>query len=292
MFNAELLLNAAVAGLLLGGFYAAVSVGLALSFGLLDIVNIAHPAFAILGGYGVYVLNTHYGVDPILSGLLFAPLFYGLGWCIYRIYYVCFEQRGQESMRGLVFFFGVLFLVEVGLLLTYGVDYRLAQASYIGASLNIGMLGISFRLLVPFVVGLLLALGLYLFLSRTYVGRMVMGVAQDSTAVRLMGANPVSIKSIAFGLSIATACVAGALMIIIGPIEPSLGREFIGRTFAVAVLGGLGSISGALIAALVLGLAESLTATFFGPSWTLAVLFGVLLLVLAVKPSGLMGRPS
>jgi branched-chain amino acid transport system permease protein len=143
---------------------------------------------------------------------------------------------------------------------------------------------------VPCVVGLLLTLALYLFLAKTFYGKAIMGVSQDSLALRLMGANPIQIKTIAFGLGMATASLAGALLIVIVPIEPSMGREYIGRVFAITVLGGMGSIGGTLAAALILGVAESLTSTFSGPSWALAVSFGILLLALAVRPSGLFGR--
>src|SRR3989442_553348 len=188
MFSWDLLANAVVAGMLLGGFYAAVSLGVSLTFGLLDIVNIAHPAFVILGAYAAYVMNSSYGLDPILTGVLLTPVFYGLGAGVYRIYYASFERRGEESLRGLVFFFGLLFIIEVGLSLKYGVDYRLVEAAYIGRAI------------------------------------------------------------------------------------------------------GLGSIGGTLVASIILGIAESLMATFFGPSWSLAVSFGILLLALAVRPAGLFGR--
>lgn len=290
MFSVELLLNAVVAGILLGGFYAAVSLGISVTFGLLDVANIAHPVFIIAGAYAAYAMNTAFGLDPILVGLLFTPIFYAVGAAVYRLYYASFERTGAQSLRGLVFFFGVLFIVEVSLLLVYGVDYRLVEAPYIGRSWPIGPIGIALRLFIPCVVGLALTLALYLFLSQTFYGRAIMGVSQDSLALRLMGADPVKIKTIAFGLGIATASLAGALLIIIAPVEPSIGREYIGRVFAITVLGGMGSIGGTLAAALILGVAESLTATFSGPSWALAVSFGVLLLALAVRPSGLFGR--
>jgi branched-chain amino acid transport system permease protein len=209
---------------------------------------------------------------------------------VYRIYYASFERKGEQSLRGLVFFFGILFIVEVALVLIYGVDYRLVEASYIGRSLPIGPVGIALRLFVPFIVGLILTLVLHLILSKTFYGRAIMAVSQDSLALRLMGADPIKIKTIAFGLGIATASLAGALLIIIAPVEPSIGREYIGRVFAITVLGGMGSIGGTLAAALILGVAESLTSTFSGPSWALAVSFGILLLALAVRPSGLFGR--
>jgi branched-chain amino acid transport system permease protein len=286
----DLLLNALAAGILLGGFYAAVSLGIAVAFGLLDIVNIAHPVFVMLGSYVAYIMNVRFGLDPILTGLLFTPAFYALGVLLYRIYYVSFERKGAESLRGLVFFFGVLFIVEVSLLLAFGVDYRMVEARYIGETFQIGPVGIAFRLLVPCVVGVALTGALYLFLARTFYGRAIQAVAQDSFALRLMGANPFRVKGIAFGLAIATAALAGALLIMIGPVEPAMNREYIGRVFAVAVLGGMGSIGGTLVAALIVGVAESLTSTFYGPSWGVAVSFGVLLLALAVRPSGLFGR--
>ena len=290
MFSWDLLANAVIAGVLLGGFYAAVSLGVSLTFGLLDVVNIAQPAFVILGAYAAYVMNSSLGLDPILTGLLFTPVFYGLGAGVYRIYYGSFERRGEESLRGLVFFFGVLFIIEVSLSLKYGVDYRLVEAAYIGKSINIGEIGIAFRLLVPFVVGVAMTVALSLFLSRTFYGRAIMGVSQDRLALRLMGANPVQIKTIAFGIGIATASLAGALLVTIAPVVPSTDRDYIGRVFAITVLGGMGSIAGTLVAAIILGVAESLMATFFGPSWSLAVSFGILLLALAVRPAGLFGR--
>jgi branched-chain amino acid transport system permease protein len=131
---------------------------------------------------------------------------------------------------------------------------------------------------------------LQLFLSRTFMGRAIMAVAQDQEALRLMAASPIRIKRIAFAISIATASLAGAFLIIIQPVEPSVGREYIGRVFAICVLGGLGSLPGTIIAAMLLGVAESFTATFYGPSWAPAVSFGILLLTLAFRPAGILGR--
>ena len=286
----DLFANAIVAGLLLGAFYAAVAVGLAITFGQLDIVNIAHPAFVIVGSYIAWIVNTRFGLDPVLVGVLASPLFFAVGALVYRVYYAAFERTGQESLSGLAFFFGVMFIVEVSLILVYGVDYRNVSASYIGQSLELGVVGLPLRLLVPFVVASLLTGGVWLYLSRTFTGRAILAVAQDRLALQLMGADPVRIKQFAFGLAIATTAIAGALLIIIGPVEPSLGRVYIGRAFAVVVLGGMGSIPGMVVAALLVGVVESLVNSFAGPSWAPAVSFGVLLLTLAVRPSGLFGR--
>ncbi|MBV9117327.1 MAG: branched-chain amino acid ABC transporter permease [Acetobacteraceae bacterium] len=286
----DLLGNALVSGLLLGGFYAAVTIGVSISFGMLDIVNIAHPAFIVLGSYGAWLLNDRWGIDPILASVLLLPVFYALGAAIYQVYHFSFERRGDQSLRGLAFFFGLLFITEVGLILAFGVDYRLVQAPYIGASLHLGVIELPLRLLVPCLVSLALIGLLQVFLSRSFTGRAVQAVAQDALALRLMAADPVRIKRIAFGLSIATASVAGAVLIVIQPVEPSVARDYIGRVFAICVLGGLGSFPGTVIAAMALGLVESLTATFYGPSWAPAVAFGFLLAALAVRPAGLFGR--
>jgi branched-chain amino acid transport system permease protein len=286
----DLLANAVIAGVLLGGFYAAVTLGVSISFGILDIVNIAHPAFIILGSYIAYIINSSFGIDPIVVSIIVLPVFYLLGAGVYQIYYQAFERYGQESLRGLSFFFGLLFVTEVLLILVFGVDYRYVEASYIGPSWHVGVMDFPLRMLVPCLTALAMFGVLQLFLSRTFMGRAIAAVAQDQLALRLMGASPMRIKRIAFGISIATTAVAGALLIIIQPVEPSVGREYIGRVFAICVLGGLGSLPGTVIGAMLLGIIESFTSTFYGPSWAPAVGFGVLLLTLAFRPSGLLGR--
>ena len=286
----ELFLNAVVAGILLGGFYAAVALGLSITFGQLDIVNIAHPAFVIVGSYTAFIINEHFGLDPLLIGVLFAPLFFMFGMGLYRFYYVSFERTGQESLSGLAFFFGIMFIIEVILILAYGVDYRLVEADYIGETIHFGFISIPYRMLVPFLAAAGMTGAVYLYLSKTFTGRAILAVAQDRLALQLMGADPVKIKQIALGIAIATTAIAGALLIIIGPVEPSVGRLYIGRVFAIVILGGMGSISGTIIAALMIGIVESIVATFYGPSWAPAVGFSILLLTLAFRPQGLFGR--
>ncbi len=290
MFSYDLLLNAVTAGLLLGGFYAAVTVGISISFGILDIVNIAHPAFIILGSYIAYYFNAQFGVDPILVSIVALPAFYALGAVIYQVYYLAFEKRGQDSLRGLAFFFGILFITEVALILVFGVDYRYVQAPYIDLSWHVGIVDLPLRMLVPCLASLLMLAVLQFFLTRTFTGRAIMAVAQDQLALQLMAADPIKIKRIAFAISIATASLAGAFLIVIQPVEPSVGRDYIGRVFAICVLGGLGSLPGTLLGAMLLGIVESFTATFYGPSWAPAVSFGLLLLTLAFRPAGLLGR--
>ena len=293
MFSFDLLLGAVVLGMLLGCFYAAVSIGLSVSFGLLDVPHVAHPAFLVLASYFVFLLNDRYEVDPLLAGLLITPLFFVFGLVAYRLYYETFEKRGSDAgVRGIAFFFGIAFIVEVLIILQFGVDQRSVTAPYIGKALRIGDLRIPNRQLVAFAVALGLTILLTLYLSRTFMGRAIRAVAQDQEALRLMGADPVRVKQWAFGIATAVLGIAGALLIIIAPVEPMLDRAYIGRTFCVVVMAGLGSMSGTLIAGIILGVAESIVLTMFGASWAPAISFAMLLGVLAVRPQGLLGRRS
>jgi len=290
VFSLELLLEAILFGILLGCFYAAVSIGLSVAFGLLDVPHIAHPAVMVLAAYCTFVLG-RYGLDPILAGLVLMPVFFLLGMAIYRFYYETFEKRGTEAgVRGLAFFFGLTLIIEVGLILVFGVDQRMVEAAYIGQSLKIGDMRIPMRMLVAFGVAVVLTTGLTLYLSRTFTGRAIKAVAQDEPALRLMGANPVRIKQWAFGIATAVTALAGAMLIIVGPVEPSLDRVYIGRTFAVVVLAGLGSMTGTVAAGLILGISESIVLMQFGASWAPLVAFGLLLIVLGIRPQGLFGR--
>ena len=290
MLPLDLLFEAVLFGILLGCFYAAVSMGLSVSFGLLDVPHVAHPAIMVFGSYCTYLLASM-GFDPIVAGVLLMPPFFVLGMLVYRFYYEAFEKRGSEAgVRGIAFFFGLALIIEVGLILGFGVDQRMVEAAYIGKSLRFGEIRIPMRTLVVFGVALAMTLVLTLYMSKTFTGRAIKAVAQDEPALRLMGANPVSIKQWAFGIATAVAALAGAMLIIIGPVEPNMDRVYIGRTFAVVVLAGLGSMTGTVAAGLILGISESIVLMMFGASWAPAVAFGLLLIVLGIRPQGLFGR--
>ena len=290
IFSFDLLFEALIFGVLLGCFYAAVSIGLSVAFGLLDVPHVAHPAVMVLGSYCTYVV-AGYGLDPIVAGVVLMPAFFLLGILIYRFYYETFEKRGTEAgVRGLAFFFGIAFIIEVGLILVFGVDQRTVYAPYIGSSLALGDYRIPYRMLVAFGVALVLTAALTVYLSKTFMGRAIKAVAQDEAALRLMGANPVRVKQWAFGIATGVTALAGAMLIIVGPVEPALDRLYIGRTFCIVVLAGLGSMTGTLGAGLILGISESIVLMMLGASWAPAVAFGLLLLVLGIRPQGLFGR--
>ena len=289
-FSFELLFEAILFGLLLGCFYAAVSLGLSVAFGLLDVPHVAHPALLVVGSYGAYMLGD-WGIDPLVAGFLLMPVFFLVGMLLYRFYYETFERRGNAAgVNGLAFFFGVAFIIEVLLVVAFGVDQRSAEADYIGESLRLGDLRLPYRLLIAAAVALVLTVVLSNFFSRTFVGRAIKAVGQDEGAPRLMGADPVKIKQLAFGIATSVNALAGAMLIIVSPVEPTMDRIYIGRTFCVVVLAGMGSMKGTLAAGLVLGVTESIVLTLFGASWATAVAFGLLLVMLGVRPQGLFGR--
>jgi len=286
----DLLLEAVLFGILLGCFYAAVSMGLSVSFGLLDVPHVAHPAIMVLGAYCTWVLG-RWGIDPILAGVILTAPFFLLGMAVYRFYYEAFEKRGSEAgVRGIAFFFGVALIIEVGLILGFGVDQRMVEAAYIGKSLSFGDIRLPMRTLAVFGVALAMSAVLTLYMSKTFTGRAIKAVAQDEPALRLMGANPVRIKQWAFGIATGVSALAGAMLIIVSPVEPAIDRLYIGRTFCVVVLAGLGSMTGTLAAGLILGITESVVLMQFGASWAPAVAFGLLLVVLGIRPQGLFGR--
>jgi len=287
-----LLLNGVVSGLLLGGLYAAAASGLAISFGMLDIVNIAHPAFMVAGGFCVVLIGTALGIDPLLAAVLQAPLFNAVGVGVYVFYHHFFERRGDEALQGLAFFFGIMFIIEVGLVMLFGPEQRYLDPPYAFVTLRLGEIDLPLRMLVPATLALVVIGLLFLYLRRSFTGLAIAAVAQDAEALRLMAVNPVRIKRLAFGLSVALAALAGGALVVVQPVDPSSGQVFIGRVFAIVIMGGMASLSGCVLAALAFGVMENLTATFYGPSWSPAVAFGWLLLVLAVRPQGLFGKPA
>src|ERR1700745_1707068 len=183
----DLRLDAVVIGVLLGCFYCAVSLGLSVSFGLLDVPHVAHPAFLVLASYGVFIIHEHYGIDPLVAGLLITPLLFVFGLAAYRLYYETFEKRGSDAgVRGIAFFFGVAFIIEVLIILQFGVDQQSVTAPYIGKAWRFAGMRIPFRQLVAVGVAVLLTVALATFLSKAFMGRANRAGAQDEEGLRLM----------------------------------------------------------------------------------------------------------
>ncbi len=289
MLILDLGLNAFATGIVLGSVYALVALGLAITFGLLHIPNVAHPAMVIAGSYAVVVSNA-YGVDPLLSGLFWAVPFYVAGVLFYGFYSYVFEARGRgNTLQSLTLFFGVSLIVEIALVVAFGTDLRSISAGYVGRSLSLGFVVIPYRFLVPALLTPVIILLLWLYLNRTNTGLAIRAVAYEERALHICGIDPVSVKRHAFGLAMAMAAIAGAALVITGPVDPFAGRVHLGRVFAIVVLAGLGTIPGTLLAAMLIGVAESFVMAFLSPSWAPGVAFAILLATLGLRPQGLFG---
>jgi len=285
----EIFVNAIATGLLLGSLYAALALGLAVTFGILHVPNIAHPAFVVLGAY-VAVLANERGWDPLLAVLAGALPFYVLGALFYEFYARIFERRGEaDTMQALTLFFGVSLVVETALVLKFGANQQTVDVDYVGQSLRLGILVLPYRLLVPAMVAPVLILALWAYLKYSYAGIAIRAAAHDVRALQVSGIDPRWIKRHAFGIASVTALAAGAALVIIGPVDPFAGRLQIGRAFAVVILAGMGAVPGTLVAAFIIGVAESLVSAFLYPSWAPGVAFTILLATLAFKPQGLFG---
>ncbi len=289
MFSIDILLNAIVTGILLGSVYASLALGLAITFGILHIPNIAHPTLVVAGAFFVYTL-AQWGLDPIVAAVIGLVPFYVLGLALYLFYSRVFERRGGANvLQSLTLFFGLSLVVEILLVLSFGSELKSVNVSYIGSSLKFGALTVPYRLLIPALLGPVMIAAVWLYLSRTNSGTAIRAVAHEERALSIAGLDPAAVKRHAFGIATATAVVAGAALIMIGPVEPFGGRFQIGRVFAIVVLAGMGSIPGNLVIAIVIGVAEALVASYLNPSWSPGVAFAILLLGLAFRPQGLFG---
>lgn len=285
----DLLLNALASGMLLGSIYTALALGLAITFGILHIPNIAHPTLVVVGAFFVIYLG-QWGIDPLVAALIGLPVFYVLGMVLYVFYAQTFERRGRANvLQSLTLFFGLSLVLEILLVLAFGSELKSVRVPYIGTSLTFGPFVLPYRLLVPAALAPLMILVLWQYFKRTDSGRAIRAVAHDERALSIAGLDPIRVKRHAFGLATATAVVGGAALLLMGPVDPFGGRLQIGRVFAIVVLAGMGSIPGTLIVGMLIGVAESLVVTYLNPSWSPGVAFAILLIALAVRPQGLFG---
>jgi branched-chain amino acid transport system permease protein len=277
-----------VNGLLLGGLYAAVGVGFSLVWGVMNVINITHGSFLMLGAYVSYWLFRLYHVDPFLSLPAVMLLMFGLGYLLQR--YIVNAVVKTGVFMTLIITYGMnLFFVNLALLLWKG-DYRSVTPEYAGTGLQIGGLIIPYIRLVAAILAVVLTFLLQLFLSRTRVGNAILATALNKNAAQLVGIPIGRIYAITYGIGAALAGAAGALMSAIYVITPFMGEPFIGKAFVVACLGGLGTATGAILGGVVLGLAETIGGAIVGPSYQEAISFIVLVLILIVRPEGIIGR--
>ena len=282
-----LLLQAVVSGLLLGGVYGLVASGLTLIFGVLRIINFAHGAVMMLGMYASYWLWVGLGVDPYVSVLVTAPLFFLLGMGIQRL--VIEPNRDAAEHNQLLLTLGLaLFLENLALVLWHG-DFRTLRVPYANASFVIGDALVEVSRLVAAGGAVLIALALFVFLRRTDVGKAIRALSEEREGAMLVGIDVARIRAVAFGIGSACVAVAGALITPFFYVAPDVGESFNIMAFVVVVLGGMGNFIGALVGGLIVGLAESLGAALLPGSLKQLVVFVIFVLVLLFRPEGLFG---
>lgn len=275
-------------GVLLGGLYALMALGLALVWGVLNIVNLAHGAFIMLGAYVSYYLFTKLHVDPFATVPLAMAALFLLGYGIQR--YVINLVVLSPMFNTLLLTFGLEVMLTYLAQIAFSADFRTINPSYAGA--NITALGVTVPIvrLLAFLAALALTTALWLFLSRARLGRAIRATAQNLTAARLHGVEPRRIYALTFGLGAALAGASGSLYGLVSQINPYIGGELTAKSFAIAIIGGLENPLGVIVGGLFLGIVESLTALYIGPTYVDVASFGILVLVLIFRPTGLLGR--
>ena len=283
----ENILTVLVFGVLLGGIYGLVSIGLNLIFGVVRIVNFAQGELVMFGMYGSYFAYTQWGLSPYVSVFIVAPAVGLLGVAIQRL--VIQPLHAESNMQIFATFGLLMFFQNIMLAISRGEAYSVGGDAA-ATVLQLGDLKLSMTRVVTLVAATLITIGLHLFLSRTMTGKSIRAVTQDKRAARAMGINVEKTFLITFGIGSALAGVAGALLTPIYSITPAVGGNFILAAFAVVVLGGLGSVWGAYIGGLIVGIVEVFAGFYIDPVLRSAVWFLIFLIVLIVRPAGLLGQ--
>lgn len=286
----DLLAQILVNGILLGGLYAVMAQGLALVWGVLNIVNLAHGAFIMLGAYASWYLYTDLGVDPFAGLPITAAALFALGYGL---------QRGLLNLvvrapmfNTLLITFGLEVVLTYLAQLAFSADFRTINPPYAGASYALGPVTLPLARLAAFGVALALTLGMWLFLLHSRLGRAIRATAQNLMAARLYGVEPRHLYAVTFGLGLALAGAAGGLYGTVSQINPYIGATLTAKCFAISIIGGLDNPLGVMVGGLFLGIVESLTTLYVGPTFADVASFGILVLVLFLRPSGLLGRAA
>jgi branched-chain amino acid transport system permease protein len=281
-------------GITLGGMYALVAMGLTLQYGVSRIMNLAYGELVIVASFIAFVFMTALGINPILGLLIIIPASFVLNWVIYRILLTPLvaraKNRGMLEVDSILATFGLLFIVQGVLLVWFGGNYY--SYDFLNNAVNVFGATIAANRLVALGFAVVIGLGFYLILTRTRMGTALRAVAVDPTSARLVAIDVNFASCFAFALGGAMAAVGGVLVSMFLTFSTSMGVVFTMKALIVVIMGGVGNMLGALIAGLILGVAESLVATYIDPGLTIAVTYVIFLLVLLIKPSGLFGRAT
>ena len=284
MLSLQILAN----GLVLGGLYACIAAGFSLVWGVLNVINILHGSFIVLGGYLAFYAYTLFGIHPFVSILIAAPLFFALGYALQRT--LINRMIAAPVLLTLSLTFGLDLILSNGMLVAFTADFKKLTLDPPLGVLNLGGIVLPVDRLFAMALALVLTGLLYLVLSRSRIGRAIVAVRMDREAAALMGVNVKRIYAVTFGLGALMAGASGSLLAMIFPISPLSGPVYLGKAFVICVLGGLGSVPGAMIGGLALGVVESFGALWFGPEHAVTLSFTLLILMLLFRPTGLLGR--
>jgi branched-chain amino acid transport system permease protein len=281
-------LQIAANGLVLGGLYACIAVGFSLVWGVLNVINILHGSFIVLGSYVAFFAYVHLGIHPFISIVAAGAVLYALGYALQAG--IINRVVTAPVLITLTLTFGLDLILNNAMLVAFTADYQAVNLANPLGTLKIGPVYLPGDRVAAMVLALLLTVLLYRLLRDSRIGRAIVAVRMDREAAALMGVDVKHINAITFAVGAFMAGAAGALLSIIFPISPLNGPLFLGKAFVVCVLGGLGSVPGAMIGGLVLGVIESFGSYWLGPEHAMTLSFGLLLVLLFVRPSGLMGR--
>jgi branched-chain amino acid transport system permease protein len=286
----SLLWQVLVNGVLLGGLYALMALGLALVWGVLNIVNLAHGALIMLGAYACYYLFTGLSIDPFAALPLVMLALFAFGYLLQR--YVLNLVIRAPMFNTLLITFGIDVVLTFLAQIFFSADFRTINPAYAGSNFALFGATVPIVRVLAFAVALGLTIALWLFLARARVGRAIRATAQNLTAARLYGVEPRRIYALTFALGAALAGAAGGLYGVVSQVNPYIGASLTAKSFAIAIIGGLDSPLGVIVGGLFLGIVESLTSLYIGPTYTDVASFGILVLVLIVRPTGLLGRTA
>jgi branched-chain amino acid transport system permease protein len=281
-------IQACILGLLTGGVYALMASGLALGFGVMRVINVAQGALIILGAYLSYTLYSSVGIDPFVGLLVLTPAMFVLGVVLQIVFLRPLREEEREELSLLVTW-AIALGIEGILSVAYQTGYRSTITSYADRSWSVFGYYVSVARTYAFVASAVVLILLFAILRFTKLGRAVRATVQNPTAARLLGVETRLVSALGFGLSVATASAAGAVYGIVFPFNPGSHYDLISRLLTIIVLGGLGSLGGAVIAALFMGLAEALFSAEFSPTWSSFTFFVVLIVMLVLRPQGLFG---
>jgi branched-chain amino acid transport system permease protein len=284
------LYRAIIDGILGGGVYALMAVGLTLIFGVLDIINIAQGILVVLAAYLSSVLSTHLHLDLFVGLLITIPVMFLIGIVIYRLFMHRLRGRERTSMS-LLASYAVMIIIEGILYLGFGPNFVSLNAWYVTATVRVFGFYLPYIYLFGFGLAVLLVAGLYFVLYRTKFGRSLRATMQDRVAARLIGIDVNRVAALAFGLGVGVTAVGGMVFGATNAFNPNSGYDLISRLLAIIILGGLGSIGGALAAAVFMTTVESVV-NIWSPTWSVVVFYAALIIVLTFRPSGLFGRPA